>query len=205
MDDFLHNLRSGKLKQPDRGRRDYTDYKGPQRRAGNDRRRTDYYAKVTNENFALIKETLDVLAGHQGRIAAAMEARGKIEERIANALERLTQLMSGNAARKPEVVADEETAEQIAAPADTELAKQDAAGVDKTPDQILHRIASQGSGKLDEGKGPELIGAIAAMRAQGISWEKIARQFDETGVPTISGKGKWRGPSIKKFWDANSA
>jgi hypothetical protein len=52
MDDFLHNLRSGKLKQPDRGRRDYTDYKGPQRRAGNERRKPDYYAKVTSENFA---------------------------------------------------------------------------------------------------------------------------------------------------------
>ena len=72
MDDFLHNLRSGKLKQQDRGRRDYGDYKGPQRRVSSDRRRTDYYAKVTSENFALVKDTIDGLARQQKRIADAL-------------------------------------------------------------------------------------------------------------------------------------
>jgi hypothetical protein len=42
------------------------------------------------------------------------------------------------------------------------------------------------------------------MRAEGDSWEKIARRMDEQGIPTVSGKGKWRGPAIKKVWDAHS-
>jgi hypothetical protein len=78
MDDFLHNLRSGKLKQPDRGRRDYSDYKGPQRRAGYERRKPDYYAKVTSENFNLVKGSLDVLADHQKQIAEAIATRIKL-------------------------------------------------------------------------------------------------------------------------------
>ena len=93
MDDFLHNLRSGKLKQPERGRRDYTDYKGPQRRAGNERRRTDYYAKVTGENFALVKEALENLAEQQARIANALAARSGAEARIADALESIAMMI----------------------------------------------------------------------------------------------------------------
>ena len=93
MDDFLHNLRSGKLKHPDRGRRDYTDYKGPQRRAGNERRKPDYYAKVTGENFALVKDSLDALADHQKRIADAMAARKKTDARIADALETIAAML----------------------------------------------------------------------------------------------------------------
>ena len=44
MDDFLHNLRSGKLKQSDRSNRSYGDsqYKGGQRRNAMDRRKKSW-------------------------------------------------------------------------------------------------------------------------------------------------------------------
>ena len=75
MDD-LHNLRSGKLKQPERGRRDYTDYKGTQRRGGNERRKPDCYAKVTSEKLAWSKQP-GSSSDHQGRMANTMAARKK--------------------------------------------------------------------------------------------------------------------------------
>ena len=182
MDDFLHNLRSGKLKQPDRGRRDYSDYKGPQRRAGSERRRTDYYAKVTTENFAMIKEALDALADYQKRIADALET-------IAAAMgHRRQEGGLPEAQRKSQPGTDEEIANR------------------KTPtaSAASQPVAATEQNKLSVKDKPELLKLIAAMRNDGHSWEKIARDFDGRDIATVSGKGKWRGPAIKKFWEANS-
>jgi hypothetical protein len=185
MDDFLHNLRSGKLKQPDRGRRDYQDYKGPQRRVGNDRRRTDYYAKVTNEHFMLIKESLNALSENQKRIADAVTAKQQTEARIADALEAIAASLSAAGSRQP-----------------VDPAPQDPPSSDAPPATVTP--AATRSSKLDGGDKDYLLNTIAAMRADGDSWEKIARHMDSQDVPTVSGKGKWRGAAIKKFWDTHS-
>jgi len=183
MDDFLHNLRSGKLKQPDRGRRDYSDYKGPQRRAGSERRRTDYYAKVTGENFALVKDALESLAEQQKRIADALAARTDAESRIADALETIAARLAITAGStdSPAPAAEESTP---AVPTDDDW-------------------HSSGP-KLAEQDRPRLIQLIGDMRKNGQSWEKIARHMIEKSVPTVSGKGTWRGTAVKKFWDANA-
>jgi iron-sulfur cluster repair protein YtfE (RIC family) len=193
MDDFLHNLRSGKLKQTDRGRRDYTDYKGPQRRASNERRRTDYYTKVTNENFALIKETLDVLVDCQKRVADVMVEREKTEARIAGALETIATLI-GRHLGVEDVISQPKIADDV----------KDEGGVDSliiAAEPVGNRADDEEISAEDQ---PDLIEIIATMRDAGDSWEKIARHFDEQKIPTISGKGKWRGPAVKKFWDASA-
>ena len=187
MDDFLHNLRSGKLKQQDRGRRDYSDYKGPQRRAGSDRRRPDYYAKVTGENFALVKDALESLAEQQKRIADALTAKTDTESRIADALE----VIATRLADVPDT-------------AESQAPKHSPAAQDPTPaDQTDYDWKSSGP-KLTNDERPHLIQLIAAMRKDGQSWEKIARHMSERGVPTVSGKGTWRGTAVKKFWEANA-
>ena len=195
MDDFLHNLRSGKLKQADRGRRDYTDYKGPQRRAGNERRKPDYYTKVTNENFALVKDSLEVLANCQRRIEDKLSELSKTGLRIAVALETLaghgkSLSLSSTTTSLPESATTEpiEENENNAVQADL-------------PDKQT-RIS--GKKKLEEADKPRLLDIISTMRVEGKSWEKIATHMDEINIPTISGKGKWRGASIKKFWDTYS-
>lgn len=193
MDDFLHNLRSGKLKQTDRGRRDFTDYKGPQRRVSSDRRKTDYYAKVTNENFALIKETLDALADTQKRIADAMVERHKTEVRIAGSLESIAEMLGRQLG-----IHDLPTQQHGTDPTQSESgmheARLTATPMDAPPE-------NEDLGTTDQS---DLIGMITTMRDAGDSWEKIARHFDEKKIPTVSGKGKWRGPAIKKFWEANT-
>jgi hypothetical protein len=195
MDDFLHNLRSGKLKQPDRSRRDYADYKGPQRRTGNERRRTDYYAKVTNENFSLIKETLDILAGHQQRIADAAMDTQKSEARIADALEAIATMM-GRRWGYEDFASHQSTA------ADTSTAAAEGSdGLHAEPGNE-HPTEAPSAPESDGPNPAGLLGIIEAMRNEGESWEKIARHFEDQGIQTVSGKGKWRGPAVKKFWDA---
>ena len=83
MDDFLHNLRSGKLKQQDRSNRPYNDqqYKGGQRRPMVDRRKKDYDNRESIERLAVLKEVLENLAEVQKRMAEAYEARNTVEER----------------------------------------------------------------------------------------------------------------------------
>ena len=173
MDDFLHNLRSGKLKQSDRGRRDYSDYKGPQRRAGSERRRTDYYAKVTGENFALVKDALESLAEQQKRIADALETIAA----------RMTLPSDGAAPQAPK----------------PSTATKDAV----LPAKADEKWPSAGPKLVDQDR-PRLVRLIASMRENGQSWEKIARQLIDKSVPTVSGKGTWRGVAVKKFWDANA-
>lgn len=194
MDDFLHNLRSGKLKQPDRGRRDYSDYKGPQRRSTTERRKPDYYAKVTSENFALVKGSLDLLAENQKRIADAMAAGEETNTRIADALEAIVDMMKGQAdilsppSEPADVIPHEDTTDSIA-PVNTVKGRPDIDAGNEKP------------GDVDKS---DMLDIIASMRDEGNSWEKIARHMDNQHFPTVSGKGKWRGPAIKKFWDANT-
>jgi hypothetical protein len=40
---------------------------------------------------------------------------------------------------------------------------------------------------------------IKDMRAQGFSYDKIARQLDMDNIPTPSGRGKWRGQAVSKL------
>ena len=85
MDDFLHNLRSGKLKQPDRSNRPYSDpqYKGGQRRNAMDRRKKELDAF---ERLNAVKEALESISETQKRMAEAYEARTRAEERKARAM-----------------------------------------------------------------------------------------------------------------------
>jgi hypothetical protein len=92
MDDFLHNLRSGKLKQGDRSNRPYNDqqYKGGGPRGRNmvDRRKGHFdNTKESTDRLNAIKEILETLVDSQKKMAEAYEARTRAEERKAVAME----------------------------------------------------------------------------------------------------------------------
>ncbi|WP_319526291.1 hypothetical protein [uncultured Desulfosarcina sp.] len=188
MDDFLHNLRSGKLKQPDRGR-SHTDYKGPQRRVSNERRKTDYYAKVTGDHFALVKDALESLAEQQKRIVEALTANENTQTRIAEALEAIVARLGGQVTNKAAIPAEQPTVDDVsfAAPESESDLEWQAFGT-----------------KLTDENRPKLMQIIATLRQDGQSWERIARHMIEKSVPTVSGKGTWRGAAVKKFWDTHA-
>ncbi|MBR9981908.1 MAG: hypothetical protein KFF50_12850 [Desulfatitalea sp.] len=93
MDDFLHNLRSGKLKQSERQNRPYGDqqFKGGQRRNMPDRRKREGDNKEVFERLQGIKEVLETLSATQKRMTDAYIERNRTEVRKAKAMEVLAE------------------------------------------------------------------------------------------------------------------
>ena len=201
MDDFLHNLRSGKLKQHDRSNRSYNDqqYKGSQRRNTMDRRKKGNDA---SEQLSAIKELLESVSETQKRIAAAQESRAKSEERKARAMEILAnniyRMFNPNAEKMDELPVQEacpapaEAAEAIDGPALPDPEESET-GDTRTDDTISRKMTAETR--------KEVFDLIGKMREEGLNWEKIARSIATQGYPTVSGKGSWRGVMAKNLYE----
>lgn len=120
MDDFLHNLRSGKLKQQSGGNRPFNDpqYKGGVRRNQMDRRNKGHHDnKESTERLNAIKEVLENLERTQRQMAEAYAARTRAEERKARAMEilakNLYKMLNPNAEDVEQLFAEEPAASQI--------------------------------------------------------------------------------------------
>ena len=201
MDDFLHNLRSGKLKQADRSNRSYNDpqYKGSQRRNSMDRRKKEIDAF---ERLNAVKEVLESISETQKRMAQAYEARTKAEERKARAMEvlaqNLYQMLNPQAQDAQKLFAPENVG-QICAPA--EETDVPVASVPAIPKETGNNQVSSSSHKLTEDQRQRLFAVIDRMRIAGDNWEKIARHIASEGYPTVSGKGNWRGIMAKTLYE----
>jgi hypothetical protein len=216
MDDFLHNLRSGKLKHTDRSGRSYNDpqYKGGPRKNVMDRRKREL---ETFERLNAVKEVLETISETQKRMVEATEARTKAEERKARAMEILAQnmyrmlnpnaknvdtLFSHQSEIEPtsaipptdQTVTVESTAEPTAEPTVESSAKE-------VQDENAPDVESKSAGRLSRNDRDILIDMIGQMRADGQSWEKIARHIASKGYPTVSGRGSWRGITAKNLFD----
>jgi hypothetical protein len=215
MDDFLHNLRSGKLKQGDRSNRSYGDqqYKGGPRRNVMDRRKGHYDNKESSERLNAIKEVIETLADTQKRMAEAYQARTLAEERKARAMEILAKsvyrLANPNAPATemdalftsealPQTlkeIAEPSDSEQPRDPADDEAEREESAAESKEDGEDGSRV------KLSKSDRQTLNNIIRKMRKEGNSWENIARHISSKGYPTISGKGHWRGAMVKNLYE----
>ncbi len=192
MDDFLHNLRSGKLKQHDRSNRSFNDpqYKGGHRRGMVDRRKKD---QEVFERLNAVKEVLEGISETQKRMADAYEARIQAENRKAKAMEVLAvniyRMLNPNADNAEMLFAQQLPAESVppnesqASPAPPEAATDKQADTKLTPED---REA--------------LCQMIGGLRDDGWNWEKIAREIASQGYPTVSGKGIWRGVMVKNLY-----
>jgi hypothetical protein len=184
MDDFLHNLRSGNLKQSDRNRRQYGDsqYKGPQRRTGSERRKRDLDNGLQAETLGTIKDLLRNIYESQKRMVKAMDERNKVEERKAEALEHIVKGL------------DKISLENKIDPRKTnlQLAKKDDSQIKRSLPVVLQTKASNktdGAGSM-----------ICQLRNKGFSYAKIADILEAEGIPTVSGKGRWRGQSVQRLY-----
>jgi hypothetical protein len=216
MDDFLHNLRSGKLKQSDRSNRSYGDsqYKGGQRRNAMDRRKKELDAF---ERLNAVKDALESISTTQKRMAEAYEARTRAEERKARALEVLAKniyrMLNPEAKDVEDLFASdplpviapaiddpavEEPEEMAAEPEEMaaepgEIAAEEEAAEDDLGEAQPH--------KLTEAERQRLFVIIDRMRIAGDNWEKIARHIASQGYSTVSGKGSWRGIMAKTLYE----
>lgn len=201
MDDFLHNLRSGKLKQQDRSR-SYSDpqYKGGQRRNVMDRRKKELEAF---ERLTAVKEVLEAISQTQKRMADAYEARTHAENRKARALEILAQniyRMLNPDAQNIEDLFTPEPASGTVAPTDAMVTADDQSS-EAAEAEAEADSASESTRKLSDEDRQTLFELISQMREDGSKWEQIARHIASQGYPTISGKGTWRGVMAKNIYE----
>jgi len=215
MDDFLHNLRSGKLKQQDRSR-SYNDpqYKSGQRRGAMDRRKKEL---ETFERLNAVKEVLEAISETQKRMADAYEERTQAENRKARAMEvlakNLYQMLNPNARDvdalfapepEPEPVAEpiaEPVAEPSAEPVAEAVAEPEKEVEVQAPSEESDTEAATAPRKLTKDQRQELFNLIGEMRDSGTKWEQIARHIASQGYPTASGKGIWRGVMAKNLYE----
>ena len=204
MDDFLHNLRSGKLKQTDRSGRSYNDpqYKGGPRRNVMDRRKREL---ETFERLNAVKEVLETISETQKRMVEATEARTKAEERKANAMEILAKniyrMINPDATDADTLFSQQPQIEpaSVAPPADPSVTVESPA--EEAQDESAPDTESQSTGRLSSKDRDILVDIIGQMRADGQNWEKIARHIASKGYPTVSGRGTWRGITAKNLFD----
>jgi hypothetical protein len=201
MDDFLHNLRSGKLKQSDRSNRSYGDsqYKGGQRRNAMDRRKKELDAF---ERLSAVKDALESISSTQGRMAEAYEARTRAEERKARALEVLAKniyrMLNPEAKDVDDLFAFNPP--PLAAPPAEETAAEES--IETAAEEEIEQDGENAQNqKLSEAERQKLFVIIDRMRIAGDNWEKIARHIASQGYSTVSGKGSWRGIMAKNLYE----
>ncbi len=183
MDDFLHNLRSGKLKQQDRNRSVYNEqYKGKRRSPMDHRRKNDHDAREAVERLDAIKVILEGIAQTQKKMAEAYEDTAKAEVRKAIALESIARGLQQWMGAHDRI--DTRT---------DELAKSEKKSNVEKP------VGNQ-SGRMTDEERKAIFNIINQMRQSGESWTNIARHLGEEGYATVSGKGIWRGQGVKTFY-----
>jgi hypothetical protein len=217
MDDFLHNLRSGKLKQSDRSNRSYGDsqYKGGQRRNAMDRRKKELDAF---ERLNAVKDALESISSTQKRMAEAYEARTRAEERKARAMEVLAKniyrMLNPEAKDVDDLFASDpspviappmdapivEDSEEVSAEAEKVVAEAEKV-VAEAEEETEENLDDAQPRKLNEAERQRLFVVIDRMRIAGDNWEKIARHIASQGYSTVSGKGSWRGIMAKTLYE----
>jgi len=184
MSEFLHNLRSGKFKRNDKSNWSQNDrnYKGSHRRGDADNRkgppssqRPDYRSAAFNEAVSKVKGVLENIAESHARFADAYEIKARAEERKADALESIAGFLQKRFGGDM-VLADDLT--DLASPS----------------------VQAENNADLNQEQDQEqLLNDILDMRKEGLSYDKIAQHLESEGVPTFSGRGKWRGQAISKL------
>jgi hypothetical protein len=177
MSDFLHNLRTGNIKRFDRSRKNYDNpqYRHPQDRQYNKDRKGNYHKKVhTGEQLKEIKKHLEGLS-------QTIESNRAAQEKAASALERIAAVLEAYTGIEPAApVVPDESSDQTAA-----------------VDAVQETNAGESEPASDSKQA--LLATINALRAEGASYDKIAGELESRRIPTVSGRGKWRGQAVSKL------
>lgn len=177
MSDFLHSLRNQKDKRFEKKRRPYENpqYRTNDKQGPMDRRKRPMGRPHGEDPMEqLVAKTFPTIKSHLEQILDAQERLLAVEEKNARSQERIAQAL-------------ENILERFGTAGFSETAEQNADTAAEAPDPAQSYDAQQ------------TVGLIRDLRADGLSFEKIARHLEENGVPTPSGRGRWRGQAISKL------
>lgn len=186
MDDFLHNLRMSKDRRFERSRKPY-DNQSYKKGRPTDNRKGNYrkpggeqLTNLLSEILPELKSKLDELIEQQKRIALAGERGAEAEERKALAIEQIAQALgqAGQMPRSDAMIAQESEKPALALVQGRSATEEHDAYGDQNPD--------------------DTVNIIQTMRARGLSFIKIAEDLNSKNIPTLTGRGKWRGPLVSK-------
>jgi len=172
MDDFLYNVRTGNMKNMDKSRRrfDNNRYKSPNQQPARDKRKG--YVNYRSLSTDQFSALKDMMASISGH----QERQTVAMEKIADLLENLVKMPSVPVA---DVISSHSSPTAMVDSAD--------AAVEMEPSgQPITRA--------------EMVALIHQMRNQGLSYEKIADEFELKQISTLSGRGKWRGQTIYRLF-----
>lgn len=178
MSDFLHNLRTGNMKRYDRPRKNYDNpqYRGHHDRQYNKDRKGSYQKKTpTGDQLQDIKKHLEV-------IARITESNLKTQEKAASALERIAMVLETAVGIKPATPAVQ-----------ADIREQQTLETEKIPEPVEKASETH----VDSEK--TLLETIIEMRNGGASFDKIAGELEKKQIPTVSGRGRWRGQAVSKL------
>jgi hypothetical protein len=180
MDDFLYNLRKSVEERNKSG----ATQRGGDRRCGMDRRNRKPQKHSTdlrnyppyNRNLHEIRLLLEKFVEGQGRLEVFEEKRLELEARRTKAMERIADSLN----RITETSNDAGPV-FAAPPAGASIPQSDVKARSKTAAKAVTAA--------------ELM---TQLRAEGKSYEKIANALEAEGFSTVSGRGRWRGQTVKR-------
>lgn len=184
MNDFLHSLRTGKDKRYDRnrGRHDSPSYRQGDRHMASDRRKRGNYNKsnVAENAYVTIAKLLPQVKTLLETIVTERKDFLAVEERRTIAMERIASYLK--------IIAGDDSAE-------SETSQPFEASTDSKENLVVSEEMASESKDADG----TAIETIQALRAQGLSYDKIAAKLEENNTPTPSGRGRWRGQTVSKL------
>jgi hypothetical protein len=177
MNDFLQNLRSGKDKRYERGRRPYINpqFRENDWRNGNDHKKSGYRKPNSFEQTAAVKSALEDIAKNQERFAIAVE-------RVASAIEVIAEALKSFTSPKTDSSVPDEMPRETASVETSTTSPPEESEVPNSMDR------------------DELINIIVGMRENGATYGKIAEHLDSKQIATLSGKGIWSAPTVHRLY-----
>ncbi len=213
MNDFLHSLRGNKDKRFDRSRRNYESpsYRSNDRHNTMDKRRKAPYRPQQNEQAQVyasinkllptIKTLLESFTEERKRLIAAEERKAVAMEAIATFLQQFSSGTNTDVLQALESIepsSENGASEPAHGEASRALDNNETPPMERSLNTESDRSAAE-TAPLKVTRHEELALMINGLRKQGFSYEKIARHFEDNAVPTISGRGKWRGQAVSKL------
>jgi hypothetical protein len=157
------------------------------------------YAAI-NKLLPTIKTLLESLNDDRRKLIEAEERKASAMEAIAAFLKQLSGV-NGDALPVLESIesfCENDTCEPVRDEA--ALVPEDA-GIQAEEKQVFseEKASVTDTGSPQPTQRDDLRTMIIGLREKGFSYEKIARHLEENQIPTISGRGKWRGQAVSKL------
>jgi hypothetical protein len=197
MNEFLHSLRNQKDKRYDRNKRNYNNpqYRDQDRRGNRENWKSsaalmssfELIARSIAETLPTIKSILENYVEQQKQSIETKERRLLAEEKQADALAEMSRYFYTMIDSKAAVASSEEPPPAMPSSIEPNPAE-DNENQKAAPESI-------------QLKREDVLGLIRKFREkEAMTFDKIAKELESMGLPTFSGKGKWRGQTVHRLY-----